>query len=361
MRVELIAFTARGYELALRLAHGLGDAGEEARAAKGFGPDRVPLGSWTAGAFRAADALVYVGATGIAVRAIAPHAASKASDPAVVVLDEGGRWSIPVLSGHLGGANDLARRLAAMCGARAVVTTATDGRGVWAADDWARRHGMAVRGAGAIKAVSGALLAHEPVALASAVPITGALPAGLRRVPAPEPGACPDAGGLPCCLISPFAHDARAARDGAGASETAPAPSRVLQLVPRCVVAGIGCRRGVGAEAIAQAVDEALAAARVLPEALAALASIDIKRDEPGLRAYAARAGLPVSFHAAEELAGVAGSVSPSAFVKRTVGVDNVCERSALSAGGTLIAPKRARDGVTVALALAPVAYDLND
>ncbi len=78
------------------------------------------------------------------MRAIAPHCQSKATDPAVVVLDECGRFAVPLLSGHLGGANDLARRLAAACGAVPVITTATDANGLFAVDEWAKQQNCAV-------------------------------------------------------------------------------------------------------------------------------------------------------------------------------------------------------------------------
>ena len=115
--------------------------------------------------FAQADALIFVGAVGIAVRAIAPHCKSKATDPAVVVLDECGRFAVPLLSGHLGGANALARALAEACGAIPVITTATDANGVFAVDEWAKAQGCAVLEPERIKLVSGALLAgqHCPV------------------------------------------------------------------------------------------------------------------------------------------------------------------------------------------------------
>ena len=99
---------------------------------------------WAARAFGRSEALVFVGAAGIAVRAIAPCLRHKSTDPAVVVVDEAGRYAVPILSGHLGGANDLARRIAALTGAEAVLTTATDVNGVFAADQWARRQGLLV-------------------------------------------------------------------------------------------------------------------------------------------------------------------------------------------------------------------------
>ena len=133
MTCAYIAFTARGLALAQQLA-----AACPGSVARG-GADGVRLTDWTAAQFAQNDALIFVGAAGIAVRAIAPHCRSKAADPAVVVLDEGGQFAIPLLSGHLGGANELAQRLAAVCHAVPVITTATDGRGVFAVDERAKR------------------------------------------------------------------------------------------------------------------------------------------------------------------------------------------------------------------------------
>ena len=113
-----LAFTAKGLALAEKLAAEY--PGSVARC--GHEPGQPGLADWTAWQFAHSDALIFVGAVGIAVRAIAPHCKSKASDPAVVVLDECGRFAVPVLSGHLGGANELARRLAAVCGAVPVIT-----------------------------------------------------------------------------------------------------------------------------------------------------------------------------------------------------------------------------------------------
>lgn len=114
-----LAFTDTGFALAKRLAATL--PGSVARC----GQDGTSLAEWTGAQFVQSDALIFVGAAGIAVRAIAPHCKSKTTDPAVVVVDECGRFAVPILSGHLGGANDLARAIAAVCGAVPVITTAT--------------------------------------------------------------------------------------------------------------------------------------------------------------------------------------------------------------------------------------------
>ena len=157
MNCAYLAFTAKGLALAQQLAQTC--PGTVSRCGLGG----VTLAGWTAQQFAAADALVFVGAAGIAVRAIAPHCQSKATDPAVVVLDECGRFAVPLLSGHLGGANDLACRLAAACGAVPVITTATDANGLFAVDEWAKKQNCAVWETPRIKFVSGALLAGKTV------------------------------------------------------------------------------------------------------------------------------------------------------------------------------------------------------
>ena len=130
MTCAYLAFTDTGLALAKRLAAAL--PGSVARC----GQDGTSLAEWTGVQFVQSDALIFVGAAGIAVRAIAPHCKSKTTDPAVVVVDECGRFAVPILSGHLGGANDLARTIAAVCGAVPVITTATDAHGIFAVDEW---------------------------------------------------------------------------------------------------------------------------------------------------------------------------------------------------------------------------------
>ena len=321
-----LAFTAKGLALAQKLAAAY--PGSVTRC--GHEAGQVHLADWTARQFAGSDALVFVGAVGIAVRAIAPHCQSKAQDPAVVVLDECGRFAVPILSGHLGGANELARRLAAVCGAVPVITTATDANGVFAVDEWARHQNCAVLEPERIKKVSGALLAGRTVRFASDWPIAGSPPAGLA-----EDAAAPELA-LTLCP----AGDA-------------------LHLVPRIGVLGVGCRRGTGADTLAEAFAAFCAQAGFAPQCIAAAASIDLKQNEAGLLAFCQSRGWPVEFFTAEQLRAAPGSFTPSAFVQSVTGVDNVCERSAvLAAGGTLVFHKYAHTGVTFALAVRPYAPD---
>lgn len=279
------------------------------------------------------DLIVFVSAAGIAVRAVAPYLTGKAFDPAVVVIDEAGRFVIPILSGHLGGANELAQRLADGLGAQAVITTATDGRAAFAVDTWAAAHDCIVVDPQNIKYVSGALLRGEPVGLRSDFPVDGRLPAQVTLDGTPESGFCI---GFDTKAV-PFAH--------------------TLHLVPRVVHLGIGCRRGTDAQTIEQAVQAALDAAGVPWEAICGIASIDIKQNEPGLLRFCENHSLTLIVFSAETLQSVRGDFTPSDFVAHTVGVDNVCERAAVcaavcaAAGGALLSRKRAQNGVTVALA----------
>ena len=144
MTGALVAFTRRGAELGRALA-GLFEQSTlhlPPRLGELLGEASYDsLAAWTADHW-GADALVFIGACGIAVRAIAPHVRDKLTDPCVVCVDEAGQFAIPILSGHVGGGNDLARRVAALTGGIAAITTATDVNGQFAVDQWAARQGL---------------------------------------------------------------------------------------------------------------------------------------------------------------------------------------------------------------------------
>lgn len=325
MKTALIAFTDTGEALARRLADMLG--GSAARCGK---PES--LSAWTNRCFSEAQALVFVGAAGIAVRAVAPCLRGKAVDPAVVVVDEHGQFAVPLLSGHLGGANDLARHIAALTGAVPVLTTATDINGVFAVDLWAKRQNCAVANPENIKNVSAKLLAGGTAVLRSPWPVAGCPPEGVI-----------------CTAKGPCDFALTATRTEPG----------ILQLVPRIAVLGVGCRQNISAEAVETAYRAYLTENGIWEQAVYKVCSIDRKAEEPGLLAFCAAHGLPFEIFSAAQLQSVPGSFSASAFVEQTVGVDNVCERAAvLGSGGTLYRKKAAGNGVTMALALSPFTPD---
>lgn len=325
MTLAFAAFTRRGEDLARRLAQQFG--GSVTRIDK-----ENPLPVWTAQQFSEKEGLVFVGAVGIAVRAIAPHCQSKASDPAVVVLDECGRFAVPILSGHLGGANDLARQLSALCGAVPVITTATDANGIFAVDEWAKHQNCQVLEPARIKAVSGKLLAGQTASIWSEFPLPGAAPAGV---------------------ISTQTQDA------ADFALTLFPAGNALHLVPRIGVLGVGCKRGTTTEQLEAAFAAFCETHGLAPACICAAASIDLKQNEAGLLAFCQAHRWKVSFYSAAQLQAAPGTFTPSHFVQSVTGVDNVCERAAvLAAGGPIRIPKQAGGGVTFALALRPYAPD---
>lgn len=325
MKLAALAFTEKGLFLAQRIQGLLANDGE-------ITAERCPpngLHDWTARQFDAADALVFVGAAGIAVRAIAPFIADKTRDPAVIAVDECAGFVIPLLSGHIGGANALAERLAALLGARAVITTATDCGGLFAIDSWAVGQGYAIVNPECIKRVSARLLSGEAIRLKSA--FATALDPEL-------------AGEILLTDRPPF--DAEICFKSGDRS--------ALQLVPRVLALGVGCKKGTPASEIHAAFDRLCADFNLEPCAYNQVYSIDIKAKEPGLLAFCRDEGLPLVTFSAQALAGLPGAFTASDFVRRTTGVDNVCERSAvLGSGGVLLIKKQTFNGVTMAVARA--------
>ncbi len=333
MNVAVICFSDAGAALALKIRVLLGLPASAVHSIENYAVKygftaHAKIAADMGELFSSHDALIFIGACGIAVRDIAPHLRSKTEDPAVLVADDRGRYVIPILSGHIGGANALAESLAQSLGALAVVTTATDASGRFSCDAWASTHGCVISSMETAKSVSAAILTGD-VPVASEFPLPEVLPAGLAR------------GGTGEIGIS------------IGVRENEPF-EKTLRLIPRIVTLGIGCRRGISAEAIGEAVTTALGGAGIDPRSVCRVASIDVKRDEAGLAVYASEIGAELVFYSAEELDAVPGDFAESEFVRKTVGVGNVCERAAVlgSGIGELLIEKTAHDGVTVAAAV---------
>ena len=325
MNLFFIAFTDRGKALADTLAAGLD--GESIRCGEPLG-----IREWTSAHFQAGNSLIFVGAVGIAVRSIAPYVQNKATDPAVVVVDERGHFAIPILSGHLGGANDLARTIGRTCGAVPVLTTATDVNGVFAVDEWAKRQNCVIPDAGKIKQVSALLLSGGTVRVRGDWPIRGDPPSGVCMTVEKD-----------CDVLLSLRTRGR----------------DVLRLFPRIAVLGVGCRRDIPQDAIEAALTAMLGKSSLHEQAICAVATIDLKKDEPGLLAFCTAHHLPLYTYSAAQLQKASGNFTASALVERVTGVDNVCERSAvLAAGGALRWKKNAGNGVTMAVALKPYQPD---
>ena len=335
------ALTSRGAVLGRRLADGLnGDLflPEPLAAQHGGGPFERLLDA-VEDAFSAYRRHVFVAAAGIVVRAVAPLLRSKDLDPAVVVLDPEGRFAVSLLSGHLGGANELAREAARITGGTPVITTATDCAGVESWDLLAAGRGMAIANLEAVKALNAATLEGEPVTVWD-----------------PEDRLELRSRGGPEVILVESAEDLPGDRPAVRVTwreEPGAASSTCLVLHPRCLMAGVGCNRGTSAAEILELIRSVFDRHHLAPASLAALATIEAKRDEPGILEAARDLGVPVAFYSAGDLKGVRVP-NPSETVKRHMGVESVCEAAALKrAGGKrlLVLKVRSRNA-TLAVAL---------
>lgn len=317
-------------------------------------------------AWKKADGLVFVMACGIVVRAIAPLLRSKAEDPAVVVMDVQGQFAISLLSGHLGGANALAKQLAAISKGLPVITTGTDVEGTLAFDLFAQEQDLRIENLDALKAVSAAMIEGESVCLYSSWTIPMQFPANVKVQVGMNPsqqeqsavqpdsqnilqqsGQSPSRKKVPWVWIGhrfeekeafllkgqedPVKEAKEAATDEAE-KETKKAP--VLYLRPRNLYLGIGCQKGISPEVLKKDGVDFLRAHQIEGKDLAGMATLALKAQEPAILEFAKEYGCrlrAVENAQIEPLEGK-GILKESAFVRQTVGVGSVCEGSALVA-----------------------------
>lgn len=277
---------------------------------------------------------VFIGAVGIAVRYIAAYAEDKYRDSAVISMDERGRFVIPLLSGHVGGGVELAEVIASCVGAVPVITTATDIQGRFAVDVFAGKNGLRIGSRELAKRISAAVLEGKKIGFYSKYPVKGTLP--------PDLALCEKESDL-----QQFAY---------GISVTGTEGERkadsVLYLVPRDLILGIGCRKGVPYQRIAEAVHSVFQEKGWEAERIGALASIDLKQEEPGILELAEAYGVPFYTYSVGQLGEVEEVSSGSSFVQSVTGVDNVCERAAKRCcpEGSLLLPKQKLEQVTLAV-----------
>ena len=349
-QIAIYAVTHKGVELARTLAawcpatlympERMLNSVEASSHIKGFSS----LTACVAETFHTTDAHLFITATGIAVRAIAPHLRGKDIDPAVVVMDQAGRHVISLLSGHLGGANALAQRLAEYIGGTAVITTATDTEQLPSIDLLAQAAGCAIHSIQAIKHINGALLAGEQVLLDDPADILGIKQqAYVSHFTLAEDAPFADAD-MPSVVVS--------WRMGASLEMH----ERTLLLHPKVLCAGIGSKRGVDAATVLALLRTTCAAENIAVESIRALASVDAKADEQGIIDAAAELGVPLVTFPADQLDAIAVP-NPSDKPKTAVGTKSVAEAAALCCtqqhgNGQLLVEKRKGNGVTLAVAL---------
>jgi cobalt-precorrin 5A hydrolase len=337
-RPAIYAFTSQGAALARRV--GLlqqADVYLHTRCARPGEAHFDSIRDLVARTFSSHTAHIFVGAAGIAVRAIAPHLHSKAEDPCVLALDQNGAFCVSLVSGHLGGGNALARDIADITGGQAVITTATDSQSVPAIDLLAQQAGLVIGNLETIKNVSGHLLDGGKAALHDP---DDHLHFSQHPELAPffEPADADSAAAAPCAVWIDH--------------RVCPAAPGHLMLHPKNLCVGVGCRRGVASQDILTHLRMVFAEHNLHMESIALLASINAKHDEAGLLEAARLLGVPVQFHSAEVLRRQP-VVTRSERVREHMGVDSVCEAAALARteGSRLLVSKTKNDRITVAVA----------
>ncbi len=307
-------------------------------------------------AFHNYSALICIMATGIVVRSLAPLMVSKLTDPAVVVMDENGEYVISLIAGHIGGANQLAREIAADMGGQAVITTASDVGGKAAVDLLAMEMDALIDPIIRIKTINRALVEAKTVYLYSPWPLVK-IPAGFHWRGWPESKSTQMERELitarqsepkvidkllePAVLISPWKVKIDHQRE-------------LMQLCPRNLVLGVGCRKNISIDELEQALAEVMEQFSLDENCICKLASIDFKLQEAALQELAVRLKIPLQGFSAEEIRTLDGSYEPSEWVNQHIGVGGVCEPAArlASGGGIMLVPKQKRSAVTISVAM---------
>lgn len=329
----------RGYQCKGYLFHKYNDIRFEKAQLEAFVDAEEIIGA----AFVRKCAVIFICAVGIAVRKISGFVKSKLTDSPVVVIDDMGKFCIPLLSGHLGGANLLAEICAEITGGIPVITTATDLHGRFAVDVFAKNNGLFITDMRKAKQVSANLLEGKKIYLYVENVCLKNNPSDNAVIITDDREKAEDGGiVISAKRYGEYRHD-----------DICHENSSALQLIPKQITLGIGCRRGTPKERIASAVSQVLSEHKIAFQSVKKICSINLKQTEKGLTDFCKENGLPFQTFDSDTLMNVSGTFYRSEFVGSVTGADNVCERSAVAgSSGTLLIKKTIKDHITVAAAL---------
>lgn len=327
-KIYIISFTEKGAELSLKLQNIYHDALLYSKyPAENIKMLEKDIKSFTADIFKESKAVIFISAIGIAVRAVAPLIVSKDKDAAVIVIDDTGKYVIPVLSGHIGGANEMALKIAEYINAEPVITTATDRNNKFAVDVWAEKNNLYIDDITMIKEVSSRLLRNEKVGFISDYEVNGILPENVIADVQQE-----------CGIVI------------ADNIDILPFPY-TMQLIPKEYILGIGARKGAEYSHLKDLIKRVLKENNIDKRKILSIASIDIKKDEKAINMLAEELNVPFITYSKDELANVQGDFTSSNFVKNITGVDNVCERAVKCfCGSEIIVKKICENGFTLSI-----------
>jgi len=348
MRIAIIAITRNGARLGARLKEGF--AGSElfvlqkyaGQAGKGATLLTGELNELVRDLWPESGGLVFIMATGIVVRLIAPHLQGKERDPAVVVMDDAGKFAVSLLSGHLGGANELACKCAFLTGAREVITTATDANCLPSFDMLAREEGWVIDDICRVKTLNVLLLDDEEIAVVDPTGRVRPFFHGRGKLVFYDTFMDAFKSSAKGYLFVTNRHLPPQAQSG-----------NLLVLRPKNLVLGIGCNSGTSPEEIEEVVSCNLKRIFLSLKSVRCIATASAKREEGGLLAFAAKWGTPLEFYSSDELNAVTVPSPPSPHALEAIGATGVAEPAALlaSGNGSLLLKKVKSGNVTLAIA----------
>lgn len=340
MKRAILSVTVGGLETSRRIRRELGGdlfTLEKYCGAPDLSPIQGTLKEFMGEIFPAYREIILVMSCGIAVRSIAPYLHSKLTDPAVVVLDERGHFAISLLSGHIGGANELAERVARITGGQAVITTASDNLGLESVDMIAQKYHLIMEDMEQVKKVTACLVNGKRVGIVneSPFPIAGSAlhPIPLERLEEEQPEGLVYVG----------------YREELGLGNLS---FPVAKLRARTLVLGVGCKKNTDSAKLEEAVRAFLKRQNISFAALKAIATVDVKKEEPALHALAEKMSLPLIIVDRAAIVPIENRFACSDFVKKTIGVGCACEPAAFIASreGRIVVPKTASSGITLCL-----------
>ena len=283
---------------------------------------------------------IFIMATGIVVRIIVPLLRDKVRDPAVVVLDEKAQYVISLLSGHLGGANALAQKVAKILGATPVITTATDVHGVKAFDTTAVEKELWIENPDSIKVLNSALLEKKKIYLIDPMKVISPFYEDIPFIEVLEDFSLiqENTEGSPVVYVGDQLVIPRAG---------------FLVMRPTSLVTGIGCNRGTDFEELKEGLETVFGKFKLSMKSLRNLATIELKKDEEGLIKLGETLNIPIHYFSSKELSSIKGLENPSQMVKKYTGTEGVCEAAVLLSAGAerLLIPKQILKNMTVAVA----------
>ncbi len=303
---------------------------------------------FTKKAFENAEAIIYIGAVGIAVRSIAPYIKTKTKDPAVIVVDELGKFVIPILSGHIGGANDLAKLIASSLNSVPVITTATDINDKLAIDSWAVKHNFYILNPEAIKYIASDILEDKPIALNTE--LSGAyITKQLSDLKTLYPNfICQNPENNDIKVDEELSEVKSLSAVKIASSNKLPKKMddrRTLYLIPKTIFVGMGCRKDKDILEVETFLLEILENYNISLEEVNSISSIDLKKEEAAFKHLHNKYKLKLNFYDAESLEKAQQyteyEFSNSQLVQNTTGVGNVCERAAVLAAYNTLVPDK--------------------